>query len=106
MEGRLPQRPMGELVDELIRHGAKIEQKGNSLYVGGKLCAGKFLIAGNVSSQYISGILFAMCVLKVPSSLEVIGEVQSRSYIDMTLDAIREFGLTVEEKTACFPSQE
>ena len=102
MEGHLPQRPMGELVDELIRHGAKIEQKGSSLYVGGKLCAGKFLIAGNVSSQYISGILFAMCVLKVPSSLEVIGEVQSRSYIDMTLDAIREFGITVEEKDSLF----
>ena len=81
------------LKEELERHGAAIEKDGDLLRVSGRLEAGAFSIAGNVSSQYISGLLFAMCALKAPCSLDVTGEVQSRSYIEMTLAAMKRCGI-------------
>ncbi len=91
MWGRLPERPMDPLTDELKRHGALIEKCGNKLYTGGRLQAGDYSIPGNISSQYVSGLLFALSAMDAPGSLEVTGEVQSGSYIEMTLRAMEAF---------------
>ncbi len=102
MCGRLPERPISELSDELQRHGVNIVKEGNILHVSGKLESYDFKIAGNISSQYISGLLFAMCALKKPCSLAITGEIQSRSYIEMTLRAMERFGISTARTESGF----
>ena len=87
--GRLPDRPLSPLYEELVAHGAILSPVGsNPLVVQGKLCAGSYQIRGDVSSQFISGLLFALPLLTENSTLTVTGRAESVPYIDMTLDAI------------------
>lgn len=96
MEGRLPRRPMAELEQQLTAHGAVITHpQPHILQCTGKLTAGDYVLPGNVSSQYISGLLFALPLLDQPSTLTVTGTVESAPYIEMTLDALRQFGIRV-----------
>jgi len=92
MEGRLSERPLGTLTEELIRHGMCIEQKGTLLYCSGKLGPGEFIIPGNISSQYISGLLMALPLASGKSSLTVTGKVESGDYIEMTERAVKDAG--------------
>lgn len=85
-------------MDNLEAHGITISGKGEpKVRAEGKLTGGTFTIPGNVSSQYISGLLFALPILKEDSELQIEGELQSKGYITMTLSAIRQFGVTIEE---------
>ena len=68
-----------------------------ALRVKGPLTAGAFTVPGNVSSQFVSGLLFALPLLAGDSTLTVTDPVESRPYIDMTLAALRQFGITVRE---------
>ncbi len=87
--GRLPERPLSPLYEELTAHGAVLSPMGtNPLVVSGKLQAGAFAVDGGVSSQFISGLLFALPLLRGDSRLSVTGKAESVPYIDMTLDAI------------------
>ncbi len=92
MEGRLPERPLSPLIEELEAHGASFEKKGNYLNVSGKLSAGKYKISGGVSSQFISGLLFGLSLLNEKSTLSVYGKIESAPYIDITVDALSSFG--------------
>ncbi|MBR4344421.1 MAG: 3-phosphoshikimate 1-carboxyvinyltransferase [Lachnospiraceae bacterium] len=92
MEGRLSERPLGTLVDELLKHGMCIEQKGTLLYCSGKLMPGEFYLPGNISSQYISGLLMALPLASGKSSLTVTGKVESGDYIEMTERAVKDAG--------------
>lgn len=84
-------RPIRELVDSLNAHGAAI----NGLTVGGKLTAGDYHIDAGVSSQYVTGLLFALPLLACDSRILFEGEVVSRSYIDITLDVLARCGVVV-----------
>ncbi len=95
MEGKLPERPHSVLTDELRKHGATVSQKGSILEIGGMLSAGTFRIAGNVSSQFISGLLFALPLLDGDSKIVITGKRESESYIGMTLDAVISSGIEV-----------
>ncbi len=87
--GRLPERPLSPLYEELIAHGAYLSPKGsNPLVVQGKLSAGDYRVDGGVSSQFISGLLLALPLLEEDSTLTVTGKRESVPYIEMTLDAI------------------
>ena len=87
--GRLPERPLSPLYEELVAHGAILSPMGsNPLVVTGKLTAGDYAVDGGVSSQFISGLLFALPLLTGDSSLSVTGRIESAPYIDMTVDAI------------------
>ena len=93
MEGRLPERPLAPF-DELLRsHGMCIEKKGDELHVSGKLQSGIFEIAGNVSSQFISGLLFALPLLAGDSTIRITGKTESGAYIVMTENAIAKAGI-------------
>lgn len=108
MEGRLPQRPLDPLDRELIRHGASLSRPApDVLRCTGKLRPGDYTLPGNVSSQYISGLLFALPLLDGPSTLTVTGTVESAPYISMTLDALRQFGveISVENQVYSIPAQ-
>lgn len=94
MEGKLYQRPLDALTKTLTQNGMKIEQDGTLLYCSGKLTSGTYRIPGNISSQYISGMLFALPLIEGNSTLEVFGNIESADYIIMTEDAISATGIS------------
>ena len=97
-EGRLPQRPLAPLDRELSEHGMRLHSEGAALQVSGKLLPGDYTLPGNVSSQYISGLLMALPLLEGDSRLCVTGKVESAAYITMTEDALRLAGVRVQKE--------
>lgn len=96
MAGRLAQRPMEPLATQLREHGCTITHRPDQdrMDVSGQLRPGTFTIPGNVSSQFITGLLFALPLLDQESTLVVEGELESKGYVDMTLSALKTFGIT------------
>ncbi|EKC53639.1 3-phosphoshikimate 1-carboxyvinyltransferase, partial [human gut metagenome] len=70
--------------------------------INGEMTSGEFTIKGNISSQFITGLLFALPLLNGNSIINVIPPVESRPYIDMTLNTLKKFGITVTEKSNSF----
>ena len=98
---RMKHRPIGILVDALRRLGADISYVGEEGFpplriTGQPLLGGELELPGNVSSQYISGLLMIGPVLKHGLTLKLQGDVISRPYIDLTLWMMREFGADAE----------
>ncbi|MBR5542610.1 MAG: 3-phosphoshikimate 1-carboxyvinyltransferase [Oscillospiraceae bacterium] len=92
--GALPERPMGPLADTLSENGADISYDGRlPLTVRGGLKSGRFKIAGDISSQFISGLIFALPLLSGDSVIEIMGKTESLPYIEMTLAAVSQFGI-------------
>ncbi|MBO5994285.1 MAG: 3-phosphoshikimate 1-carboxyvinyltransferase [Firmicutes bacterium] len=99
MEGRLPERPMEPLTTQLKEHGMTITRpEQERFHVEGQLLGGIFELPGNLSSQYISGLLMALPLLPDNSELKVIGEIQSRPYVDMTLAVLKKSGIDIIEE--------
>ncbi|MBR3754696.1 MAG: 3-phosphoshikimate 1-carboxyvinyltransferase [Clostridia bacterium] len=94
--GRLPERPIGELCNALCSHGCRTSGDNIPLTVSGRLEAGDYIIDGSVSSQFISGLLLALPQTHAESTVTVIGEIQSKPYIDMTLSVLSDFGIKTE----------
>ena len=92
-EGRLPQRPLAPLDGVLAAHGMTLAEDGGLLLCSGRLQAGDYAIAGNVSSQYISGLLMALPRVGADSTLTVTGSLESAAYVAMTEDALRLSGI-------------
>lgn len=90
-EAGLLLRPIEGLVATLNEHGAAID----GLTVGGKLTAGVYKIDASISSQYISGLLFALPLLDGDSRIQLLGESVSKRYIDITLDVLQQFGIEI-----------
>ena len=96
MAGRLPNRPLSPLREELERNGIAFSAVGsNPLLCRGSLRGTEFSIPANVSSQFISGLLFALAVSKKTGRIHLEGVVESTPYIDMTVNALGQFGLNV-----------
>lgn len=101
--GRLPERPLSPLYEELVAHGAILSPMGsNPLVVQGKLSAGDYSVDGGVSSQFISGLLFALPLLGGDSTLSVTGNIESIPYIYMTTDAISRVTGAVGGELPCY----
>jgi len=99
MSGRLPQRPLSALYDEMVSHGCKLSGQGSSpLTCEGLLEGGPYDLPGNISSQYVSGLLFALPLLQADSTVRVSGVLESRPYVDMTLDTLSVFGIEIFEE--------
>ncbi|MCQ2456770.1 MAG: 3-phosphoshikimate 1-carboxyvinyltransferase [Clostridia bacterium] len=98
MEGRLPERPLFPLDAELCRHGASLGKNGNILTVSGKTKGGEYKIRADVSSQFISGLLFSL-PLSGGGKVTLEGRLESADYVKMTVDAMRAFGVEVREET-------
>lgn len=95
--GRLPERPMSPLTEVLEAHGARLTDNADgSLTVSDRLTAGDYEIAANVSSQFVTGLLFALSLLDGPSTLTLTGEIESAPYINMTVSALATFGAAPE----------
>ena len=93
MTGRLPDRPLSPLKEEMERMGCQLTYpERNILRCSGQLHAGAYRIDGSVSSQFISGLLFALVLLDEQSSLQISGKVESAPYVELTRDALSQFG--------------
>jgi len=93
MEGRLPQRPLSPLWEEMERMGCKLSRPTeNTVRCMGKLLPGDYHITGNISSQFITGLLFATSLIEGECALLVSGKIESQPYITMTEDAMNLFG--------------
>lgn len=99
---RLMERPLG-VYEELCREkGYCYTKTERGITVRGRIQSGVYTVAGNVSSQFISGLLFALPLTDGDSVIRLTGKVESRSYIDMTISALEIFGVKVcwqEEST-------
>lgn len=75
----------------------KIKSDEKSIEISGTLSAGNYEISGEVSSQYTTGMLFALSVLDGKSTLKITGNAESRAYVDMTIKVLKDFGADIAE---------
>jgi 3-phosphoshikimate 1-carboxyvinyltransferase len=95
--GRLPQRPIGVYLDCLPAHGVACQTEGGLPFqINGQLTPGRFVLPGNISSQFITGLLLALPLLDGDSELELSSPLESAAYVDMTIAIQREFGVQIE----------
>lgn len=102
MRGKLSKRPMTPLIEILEKNGCNIKKKENKLSVSGNLKPNTYEIAGNISSQYITGLLFTLPLLESNAKVVVKGDFQSKSYVNLTVDVLERFGLIVNEVDNCY----
>ncbi len=95
-KGRLLERPLTPYFKIFDEIGIKYKQTSKSLVANGKLTPGEFSISGSVSSQFVTGLLFALPLLNGDSTINIIGELSSKAYIDITLDVLSNFGIEIE----------
>ena len=89
---RLLERPL-DVYETLCReHGFSLRKTENAVTLCGRLQSGRYRLRGDISSQFITGLLFALVYLNKPSVIEILPPFESRSYIDLTLSALRSFG--------------
>ena len=97
-KGKLPKRPLDPYFDIFRRHKINYEKGEDNLplTISGKLEPSMFLMQGDVSSQFISGMLFTLPLLNNKSELYITTDMESTSYVDLTLDVLEEFGIEIE----------
>ncbi len=97
LEGRLPQRPLSPLWEEMERMGCTLTRPTEcAIRCQGKLNSGVYTISGGVSSQFITGLLLAFPLISGESQLEITGKLESAPYVTMTLKAMEQFGVMVQ----------
>ena len=96
--GRLMERPQGPYIRLFEEKGILWNQEGACLTVEGQLEPGVYALPGNVSSQFITGLLYALPLLPGDSRIVLTTPLESRGYVDMTLDMLRRFDIKVEEQ--------
>ena len=96
--GRLMERPQGPYFQLFDKKGVFYEQKDGVLTVRGALTPGEYVLPGNVSSQFFTGLLFALPLLDGVSAVVSSTEIESQAYITMTLEAMRQAGVPVAER--------
>lgn len=95
MEGRLPERPLSPLWEEMTRMGCSLSRpSANTVRCQGKLRPGTYRITGNISSQFITGLLLSLILLNGNSSIDISGKLESKPYVDLTIDTMAQFGVS------------
>ena len=95
---KLLSRPLSVYKEIFEKQGIYFETTAEKITLGGKLKSGVFEIPGNISSQFITGLLFVLPLLEEESKIKLIPPVESRSYINLTIEALSVFGIKVEWK--------
>lgn len=97
-QGRLPQRPIDIFTRELSSKGITFDYNNTMPFdISGKLKGGTFSLEGNVSSQFVTGLLFALPLLSENSEIVMTSRLESKPYVDMTVASLKMFGITVDE---------
>lgn len=97
-QGRLMQRPMSIYEDIFKNQELKYTQDDTGIHIQGSIQAQEYELPGNVSSQFISGLLFSLPLLKEDSVLHIQEPYESRSYVNLTLQMLSKFGITILEE--------
>lgn len=96
--GKLPERPITPYLEELTKKGIAFDYNNSMPFsVLGKLKAGTFSLAGNISSQFITGLLFALPLLDGDSEIALTSKLESKPYVDITIDCLSKFGVSITE---------
>lgn len=95
---RLMERPLDIYKKFFDQQGLQFSQENGQLITSGSLQAQTYEMNGNVSSQFISGLCFALPLLKQDSVIKIIPPFESRSYVDLTIEMMKSFGVVVEFK--------
>lgn len=93
---RLLERPLGIYEDLCLEKGFEFCKSNDSVTVCGKLESGAYELRGDVSSQFITGLIFALLYLGKDSLIRIIPPFESRSYINLTISALKSFGANVD----------
>ena len=99
---KLLSRPLSVYEEIFKKQGIYFEASADKITLGGKLQSGTYRIKGNISSQFITGLLFVLPLMKEDSTIQLIPPVESLSYINLTVEALETFGIKIEwqdEKT-------
>lgn len=97
-KGKLPQRPITPYLSEMTENGVIFDYNNTMPFsVSGKLKPGQYKIAGDISSQFITGLLFALSVLYGKSEIVLTSHLESRPYVDITVDCLNKFGACISE---------
>ncbi|MBQ7897213.1 MAG: 3-phosphoshikimate 1-carboxyvinyltransferase [Clostridia bacterium] len=94
--GRLPDRPITDLTNTLKENGVTFSAEKLPFTKTGRLHSGTFTLPGNVSSQYITGLLFALPLLEGDSEIILTTKLESSAYVDITLGALKKFGIEIK----------
>lgn len=94
--GRLPERPNRPLTEAMQLHGAKISGDLLPIHIANRISGGIWELPGNISSQYITGLLFALPLLPEDSEIRLSSRLESSSYVEMTLQVLRQFNIQIE----------
>ena len=96
--GRLPMRPLGIYGELLPAHGVQFHSQGGlPLEICGQLKSGVYRLPGDVSSQFITGLLLALSLLEGDSEIVLTSPLESKGYVDLTLSVLRQFGVDATE---------
>lgn len=98
--GRLPERPIAPLVRALAAHGCAFSADRLPLELRGRLTSGVFELPGNISSQFVSGLLLALPALPGGGEIRLTSPLESAGYVDLTRAVLADFGIAVEETSA------
>lgn len=97
-QGRLPQRPIDIFTRELSANGIKFDYNNTMPFtISGQLQGGVYKLEGNVSSQFVTGLLFALPLLKEDSQIIMTSKLESKPYVDMTIESLKMFGIEIDE---------
>ena len=94
---KLLSRPNDELFKALEENGVKAVQEKDHITINGKLNSGEFKIRGDISSQYISGLLMALASLDGDSTIKLTTPISSKPYVDITIEVLTAYGINVDE---------
>ncbi len=96
--GKLPERPITPYLDEFPKHGVMFDYNGTMPFsVRGKLTAGEYRISGGISSQFITGLILALAIVDGDSEIVLTSRLESKPYVDITIDCMRKFGCNITE---------
>ena len=104
-KGRLPERPFTPLISQMTEKGVNISSDTLPLSSQGVMSGGTFKMPGDVSSQYISGLLFALGLCTCESKIILTSPLESAAYVDMTIDVLLKFGVKIKKTEFGFEIQ-
>lgn len=94
---RLFERPLDVYYDIFAKQQIDYNAENERLILRGSLSPGTYVISGSISSQFISGLLFSLPLLEGDSKIVIDGSFESKSYVQMTIDVIRHYGIHIDE---------
>jgi len=100
--GRLPERPLGELVSAMRMNGVAFSSDHLPLSTQGTLHSGSYTVPGHISSQFITGLLLALPLLEGTSEIVLTSPLESMDYVNITLEVLRHYGIEVEQEQQRF----